>query len=192
MQDPLAVEELISGLDTIVMKLRKVQDEIESSLPEDKLEQEVNLYMMMERSIRDLRVEARLYLGKKKDQTHVKEAEDGRSSAPVLPKWNLSKFDSYVLLFTAFWDQFDSGVHSRTDISDVTKFVYLRTCLVGTAVDAIAGYSITGANYPAAVVTLKSRFGRPKMIAEKHILELAEMEKCSRPQRQSCATFTTH
>uniref|UniRef100_A0A5S6Q7W5 Uncharacterized protein n=1 Tax=Trichuris muris TaxID=70415 RepID=A0A5S6Q7W5_TRIMR len=51
----------------------------------------------------------------------------------------------------------------------------------GRGLDAIAGYSVTGAYYSAAVTTLKSRFGRPKLIAEKHILELVQMERCTQP-----------
>uniref|UniRef100_A0A5S6Q1M8 Uncharacterized protein n=1 Tax=Trichuris muris TaxID=70415 RepID=A0A5S6Q1M8_TRIMR len=65
-QNPLEVEVLVAGLDSTAAKLRKVQDELESSLAEDQLEQEVDFYMRMEKSIRDLRIEARLYLGKEK------------------------------------------------------------------------------------------------------------------------------
>uniref|UniRef100_A0A5S6Q6R0 Uncharacterized protein n=1 Tax=Trichuris muris TaxID=70415 RepID=A0A5S6Q6R0_TRIMR len=181
--ESLLMEEIITSLEALATKARKTQDELESSLPEEEIEREVENYMAMERTIRELRVEARRRLKKPaEDQpARVKGTENDGSSAPVLPKWNLPKFDGNVLLFTAFWDQFEAGVHSRSDIGDVTKFVYLRTCLEGAALDAIAGYSVTGANYNAAVTTLKSRFGRPKLIAEKHILELVQMEKCTRP-----------
>ncbi|CDW57723.1 Peptidase A17 and DUF1759 and DUF1758 domain cont aining protein [Trichuris trichiura] len=127
----------------------------------------------MERDIRALRVEARQYIEKSKEQTlSAKEVYNGGACAPALPKWDLPKFKGDVLLFTVFWDQFEAGVHSRSD---------LRTCLEGIAFDAIAGYSETAANYAAAVATLKSRFGRPNLIAEKHILELMQTEKCNRP-----------
>ncbi|KHJ40343.1 hypothetical protein D918_09587 [Trichuris suis] len=138
--------------------------------------------MILERDIRTLRVEAKQYVEKSKEQTSsVKEVHNRGACAPVLPKWDLPKFNGDVLLFTAFWDQFEAGVHSRSGVSDVTKFVYLRTCLEGIAFDAVAGYSVTAANYAAAVSTLKSRFGRPNLIAEKHVLEIMQTEKCNRP-----------
>ncbi|CDW60889.1 DUF1759 and DUF1758 domain containing protein, partial [Trichuris trichiura] len=182
LQDALAVEELMTCVDAVAVKASSFEEELEGLLSEKQVEQEVNVYMIMESDIRALRVEARQYFEKSKEQTlSAKEVHNGGACAPVLLKWGLPKLNGDVLLFTAFWDQFEAGVHSTSDVSDVMKFVYLKTCLESIAFDATAGYSVTAANYAGAVATRKSRFGRPNLIAEKHILELMQTEKCNRP-----------
>ncbi|KFD45730.1 hypothetical protein M513_13389 [Trichuris suis] len=104
MQDALVVEELMTCVDAVAVKARSVQEELESLLSEEHVEQEVNVYMILERDIRALRVEARQYIEKSKEQTSsVKEVHNGGACAPVLPKWDLPKFNGDVLLFTAFW-----------------------------------------------------------------------------------------
>uniref|UniRef100_A0A5S6Q7L7 Uncharacterized protein n=1 Tax=Trichuris muris TaxID=70415 RepID=A0A5S6Q7L7_TRIMR len=103
---------------------------------------------------------------------------------PHLSKWNLPVFSGSVLEFVVFWDQFDSGVYSRRELSDVTKFIYLRSALRGAALEAVAGLSITSANYAIDVDLLKNRFGRPNVIVQYRIVSLLEMSSCTHASAQ--------
>ncbi|KFD72832.1 hypothetical protein M514_14736 [Trichuris suis] len=76
-------------------------------------------------------------------------------------------------------DSFEAWVHPRTNISDLTKFVYVRTRSTWNALDAIKGYNDKGANHVVAVTTLKITFGKPRLISEKHVLELTATKTCS-------------
>ncbi|KRX59700.1 hypothetical protein T09_13024 [Trichinella sp. T9] len=79
--------------------------------------------------------------------------------------------------FSAFWDQFEASVHSRTDLNDIEKFMCLRSNLKGPALDVISGFSITATNYLEAVKTLRERFDRADLIIQHHIIQIADIKK---------------
>ena len=56
------------------------------------------------------------------------------------------------------------------------KFNYLRTLLTGQAKSAIAGFSLTTANYESAVQLLKKRYGKDTLIKRTHIQELLNVQ----------------
>ena len=69
----------------------------------------------------------------------------------------------------AFWDSFNSAIHSNDRLSEIDKFNYLRSLLEGTAYDAIAGLALSAANYGEAVAILRKRFGNKHLIISKHM-----------------------
>uniref|UniRef100_A0A5S6QJA6 DUF1758 domain-containing protein n=1 Tax=Trichuris muris TaxID=70415 RepID=A0A5S6QJA6_TRIMR len=182
----LEVEEIQGAIADYVVRIRAVQESIEAVVdPGDDLEQEIQEAMALEASVRATQVEIKKYLARPsaeeldssgKSSTNASLIAD--AGRPVLPKWELPQFDGNVLDFPAFWDQFEAAVHSRDDVSDVTRFVYLRAALAGNALKAISGYSVTAANYPLVIQVLKNRFGKPRVIVERHILALVQMERC--------------
>ena len=58
-----------------------------------------------------------------------------------------------------FWDSYESAIHNNTGLSIVDKFNYLRSLLERSAYDAIAGLTLSAANYREAVEILKKSFG---------------------------------
>ena len=59
---------------------------------------------------------------------------------------------------------FGNHVDSNSDLSNLEKFNYLSSLLEDAAREAIAGLSLTEANYIEAVSTLKKRFGGTQQI----------------------------
>ena len=74
-----------------------------------------------------------------------------------LPKLVIKEFDGSVLNWQTFWDQFESTIHSKTNISNVDKFSYLTSFLCKSAYDTISGLAPTNQNYLEAVQLLKNR-----------------------------------
>ena len=92
-----------------------------------------------------------------------------------LPKLKVKPFDGKVEEWQEFWDCYNSTIHSNTGLANVDKFAYLRGLLKDSARNAIAGFSLTSANYEAAVKLLRERCGRKTVIQRKLLDELLNL-----------------
>ena len=84
--------------------------------------------------------------------------------------------------WTAFWDSYRSAIHHNDELSDVDKFNYLRFLLERTAYEAIAGLTMSSANYSEAIDILEKRFGDKQSIISKHMETLLNMDAVSSDQ----------
>ena len=73
------------------------------------------------------------------------------------------------------WDSFESSIHTNEQLSHVDKFSYLRNVLKCTVKTTIAGFSLTSANYNAAIELLEKRYGNATTIKRAHINELLNL-----------------
>lgn len=80
------------------------------------------------------------------DHPGVELTATGRPKVKV-PKISLPRFNGNPIKWTTCWDSYRSAVHANSDLSDVDKFNYLRSLLDGTALDAIAGLTLSSGNY---------------------------------------------
>ena len=81
-----------------------------------------------------------------------------------LPKLEISKFNSDIINWQGFWDQFCSAIHENNSISNIDKFSYLKTFLCDSANATISGLSLSAANYVQAVELLKERYGNSQVL----------------------------
>lgn len=86
-----------------------------------------------------------------------------------LPKLTIKPFNGNVTAWTTFWDSYKSTIHENRDLSDIEKFTYLRSLLSHAAAEAIAGLSLTAANYNEAIQILSKRYGNKQQIVNKHM-----------------------
>ena len=61
-------------------------------------------------------------------------AQQNGQSNVRLPKLELPKFSGDVLKYFAFWQQFADSIDSRENLSDVSKYNYLQSCLKGNKI----------------------------------------------------------
>ena len=80
---------------------------------------------------------------------------NSKTAQVKLPKL-VRKFVGKLEGWQEFWDSFESAIHLNDSLSKVDKVSYLRGLLVGPARSAIAGFTITSANYESAVELLKN------------------------------------
>ena len=73
-----------------------------------------------------------------------------------LPKLELPHVGGNPLEWTAFWDQFSAMVDDM-DMTDITKFVYLRSLLDRETKATVEGLTLTGPHYKSARDLLERR-----------------------------------
>ena len=95
------------------------------------------------------------------------------------PKLSLKKFTGELTKWTTFWDTFEAAVHRNPALTNIDKFSYLNSLLESTASEAIAGLTLTSANYDEAIATLKRRFGNKQLIVNRHMDLLLHLETVS-------------
>ena len=93
-----------------------------------------------------------------------------------LPKITLPRFSGDPVKWVSLWDSYKSATHTNSELSEVDKFNYLRSLLDHTAFDAIAGLTLSSANYQQAVNILCKRFGNKQVIISKHMDTLMHMD----------------
>ena len=84
-----------------------------------------------------------------------------------LPKLEVKKFSGRIQEWQKFWDSFESAIDKNESLAAVDKFAYLRSLVVETGRSTIAGFSLTSANYTAAVEVLKKRYGEKMPFRER-------------------------
>jgi len=110
--------------------------------------------------------------------THPRVVEASTSKVK-LPKLEPKRFNGDLTKWEAFWSTFNSAIHLNTTLSAVDKFTYLNSLLEGSAMRAIAGLKLSDANYPEAIDILKKRFGNKRLIINRHMDTLLQLESVS-------------
>lgn len=101
---------------------------------------------------------------------------NSKTARVKLPKLEVRKFVGKLEEWQEFWDSFENAIHLNDSLSKVDKFSYLRGLLVGPARSAIAGFTLTSANYGSAVELLKNRYGKKTAIQRAHVNELLNVQ----------------
>ena len=95
-----------------------------------------------------------------------------------LPKLEVPTFDSNIIHWKSFWEQFCISVHDQTNLSDPEKLLYLQHSLKdGSAKDTIEGLSRSGDHYAEAIECLKSRYDTPRLIHQTHVRKILDIPR---------------
>ena len=75
-----------------------------------------------------------------------------------LPKIEEPTFEGNLLNWRFFWEQFESTIHSKTQLTDSDKLIYLRDALKdGPARHLVSGLTQTSENSVEAVYGIRRR-----------------------------------
>ena len=102
-----------------------------------------------------------------------------RGTKAKLPKITHPRFSGDPVRWMSFWDSYQSAVHLSSELTDVDRFNYLWSLLDHSAYDAIAGLTLSSANYKQAIEILRKCFGNTQVIISKHMDTLMSMDPIS-------------
>ena len=104
-----------------------------------------------------------------KDRIIATSTKTAPSSPKVkYPTINLLKFNGDKTKWDAWWQGYNSMVHSKAELDKVTKFTYLLTSLEGEGRKCVERFQITEKGYDLAVKALETKYSDPE--ASKRIL----------------------
>lgn len=96
-----------------------------------------------------------------------------------LPKLVMSVFNGNRLTWTEVWQSFESSVHKNSGLSNIDKFNYLRSKLVGEAKSSISGRALSNENYPEAIDILKRRYGNVQETVNLHYSRIISLRQAN-------------
>lgn len=178
------------GLDTLAGITENLQGKIDlirsiDAQITDELEEENYVTELVEADDYFLETNERLirirrFLERAGDNSSVKDTSLHTSSLSStsyikLPTLSLIKFDGDILNWLSFRDSFESAVVSNHALSDVQKFQYLKSNLIGEPAQLISGLTLNSANFSHAMELLDERYGQTNKIISAHMRALWDL-----------------
>ncbi len=93
-----------------------------------------------------------------------------------LPKIELKKFNGKIIEWLGWWSQFQK-IDEDNELHATDKFQYLIQSMVPETrgYDIVKSFPATEENYPKAILALKERFGKKKLLVQVYIRELFKL-----------------
>lgn len=107
---------------------------------------------------------------------HSNSIQSNNSINARLPKISLPTFQGNYQDFTSFYETFKALVHDNQSLTDVERFLHLRSSLKAEASQLIANVQPTSANYKVAFDLLCERYNNPKCIIQSHVKGIFDLK----------------
>ena len=193
--DSSSLELKCLGLKKQEEKIKKLDEDIEGTMDEADVEDEINDAVVF-----SSKMDEAIYLADKKLQEKTAEdqatQEQGHNSnhhakTGRLPKLELPIFDGEPKKWFDFWDVFNAAIHTRSDLAEIEKLQYLKGQLKGAALKLIDGFRLTAVNYEMVLEMLHDAYGDRDAIIDAHIIELVELSSPCDSSVQAIEIFRT-
>lgn len=101
--------------------------------------------------------------------TSITVSNNTSQSQLKLPVIKLPLFGGSYTEWATFYDSYHSLVENNENLSNVEKFHYLKSCLLGEAKQVVDGLIVTADNYETAWNLLKDRYENKRLISQHHM-----------------------
>ena len=94
-----------------------------------------------------------------------------------LPKIEMRKFDGDLLDFMRFWSTFTTEVDLAEELSETSKFSYLKELLTPKVQYLIDGLPFSAEGYEHAKAVLRRKYGQPSEIVSAHVSKITNLQE---------------
>ncbi|XP_055590454.1 uncharacterized protein LOC129742566 [Uranotaenia lowii] len=150
-------------------------------------DEDASIAMEKENDFCNLKGELLRLLSLTSGSANVEQKSSSSLSAPLettsslarvkLPEIRLPTFDGAVNHWLTFRDSFHSLIHSSEHLTEMDKFSYLRSALMGEALQEVSSVEMTAANYNIAWAALNNRYENRKLIVKTYLDALFNVEE---------------
>ena len=167
--DTYSLQEQLESIEDSNLELRKINSELISL--EDTCTGELEERRpTLERLLRTLKANVSRLAGSKEEKPPLTASGVTGMSSIQFPKIEVLTFDGNVLNWRIFWEQFDSAIRSKSQLTDSDKLTYLREELKsGPVNNVVVELTQTSENYNEAVRCLQKRYDRVRVLYQVHI-----------------------
>ncbi|GFU10409.1 retrovirus-related Pol polyprotein from transposon 297 [Trichonephila clavipes] len=93
-----------------------------------------------------------------------------------LPKLRTPNFSGNSSTYLEFINSFTNAIDANESLSNVDKFIYLKSFLSGEASKIVSGFALTENNYKSCLNLLKDKYGRQDHLISCYMNKLLEVE----------------
>lgn len=110
--------------------------------------------------------------------THVKDQSEPTNPTVFntkLPEISINTFTGEFSDWNSFYELYENLILKNNSLSDVQKFIYLKSYLQGEPLNLISSLQLTAGNFQIALNTLKDRYENQFRIVNAHIKKLLDV-----------------
>lgn len=113
------------------------------------------------------------------------------SQSVKLPEIHIPIFSGKLSEWTSFYELFKTLIIDNTQLTDIQRFMYLKSYLKDEPLKLISNLKLTNENFKVALEFLKERYSNKIAIINAHIKNLLEVPSLTKPTAQSLRDFIT-
>uniref|UniRef100_A0A8D8SX50 Peptidase aspartic putative domain-containing protein n=2 Tax=Cacopsylla melanoneura TaxID=428564 RepID=A0A8D8SX50_9HEMI len=191
-RDLTYIEYKLKEIDEYLAKAGRVHDKIEMLVTDTEFDMELekydeikklhqNIYLMLSR-------EEISQINRTESQIQIRDSPQVKVR---LPELNLPTFGGKVTEWLGFLDSFQCLVMNNSDLTDIQRFQYLKSCLTGSALAEIRNLPTTSDNFVIAWQLLTQRFQNNRAIVRSYIQDIVNVHFMSKNPSESLREMLT-
>ncbi|XP_072375254.1 uncharacterized protein [Diabrotica undecimpunctata] len=114
-----------------------------------------------------------------------------KQMAVKLPEISINKFSGQVSDFESFYELFDTLIIKNQSLSDIQRFLYLKSYLQGDSLKLVDSLKVTNENFSIALDILKNRYQNKVTIINSYLTEILDIPTLRNSSPQILRNFLT-